>query len=125
MNIENLIRDARAKVTWGESRESVLDFFQQNGVGDKDAISYIDALFRERAADIRKTGIKKILIGIFFIALLLAYIAISMFIGVIEIRLLVIAGISGLVGGWKIIEGISYILKPSNESGDLSMITEW
>jgi len=124
MNIENLIRDARAKVTWGESRESVLDFFQQNGVGDKDAISYIDALFRERAADIRKTGIKKILIGIFFIALLLAYIAISMFIGVIEIKLLVIAGISALVGGWKIIEGISYILKPSNESGDLSRITE-
>lgn len=124
MNIEHLIRDARAKIMWGESRESVLEYFQQNGVGDKDAIMYIEALFRARATDIRKTGIKKIIIGIFFIALLLAYLAISLFIGVIEMKLLVIAGISALVGAWKIIEGISYILKPSSESGDLSSITE-
>ena len=124
MNIEHLVRDARAKIMWGESRESVLEYFQQNGVGDKDAIMYIDALFRARAADIRKTGIKKIVIGVFFVALLLAYLAISMFIGVIEIKLLVIAGISALAGAWKIIEGISYILKPSSENGDLSSITE-
>jgi hypothetical protein len=124
MNIEHLIRDARAKIMWGESRESVFEYLQQNGVGDKDALAYIDALFRARATDIRKTGIKKIIIGIFFVTVLLAYLAISMFIGVIEIRLLVITGISALVGAWKVIEGVSYILKPSSESGDLSSITE-
>ncbi|HSI09506.1 MAG: hypothetical protein ACAH89_07165 [Rariglobus sp.] len=124
MDIQNLIRNARAKIMWGESRQSVLEYLQQNEIGDKDAIGYIDALFQARAADIRKTGIKKIVIGIFFVALLLAYLAISMFIGAIEIKLLAMTGISALAGTWKIIEGISYILKPGSESGDLSSITE-
>ena len=124
MNTETILREARAKIIWGEPRQSVLEYMQASGLGDKDANDYLDSLFRERADDIRKTGIKKILIGSFWISLLLAYLAFSLFVGIIEYKLLAVAIVSAAIGGWKIIEGIGYILKPSSESGDLSNLTE-
>ena len=124
MQTEQLIRECRAKIIWGEPRNSVFEYMQANGLGDKDASAYLDALFRERATDIRKTGVKKILIGGFWIAVLIAYLAIAALIGVIELKLLAMAILSAAVGLWKIIEGIGFILKPSSESGDLSNLSE-
>jgi hypothetical protein len=124
MQTEQIIRESRAKIMWGEPRQSVLEYMQTSGLGDKDAAAYLDALFRERAADIRKTGLKKILVGIFWIAVLLAYLAVAAFIGVIELKLLAAAIVSAVIGIWKVFEGIGYIMKPSSESGDLSNLSE-
>ena len=124
MQTEQIIRECRAKIMWGESRDSVLQYMQESGIGDKDAAAYLDALFRERATDIRKTGIKKILIGSFWIIVLIAYLLFGALVGVIELKLLALAIIAAVVGLWKIVEGITYILKPSSESGDLSNVSE-
>jgi hypothetical protein len=124
MNTESIIRDARAKVVWGEPRQEVFAFLQSSGFGDKEASDILDTIFRERAADIRKSGITKIIIGIFWIMVLIGYLVVSAIIGIIELKLLVLAGISALVGSWKIIEGIGYIIRPSSETGDLSNLQE-
>ena len=124
MQTEQIIRECRAKIMWGEPRNSVMEYMQANGLGDKDAAAYLDALFRERAADIRRTGIKKIIIGIFWVVVLVVYLAFAAVVGVIELKLLALSLVSAVVGLWKIIEGIGFIMKPSSESGDLSNLSE-
>ncbi len=124
MNTESIIRDARAKVIWGEARQDVLDHLQRSGLGDKDANEILDVLFRERSADVRKTGIRKVVIGAFWIAVLIGYLAVAGLIGLIELKLLALAIVGAIVGAWKVIEGIGMIIRPSSESGDLSNLSE-
>jgi hypothetical protein len=124
MQTEQIIRESRAKIMWGEPRQSVFEYMQASGLGDKEASAYLDALFRERAADIRRTGIKKILIGSFWVVVLVAYLAFAALVGVIALKLLALAIVAAVVGVWKILEGIGYIVKPSSESGDLSNLSE-
>jgi hypothetical protein len=124
MQTEQIIRESRAKIMWGEPRQSVFESMQASGLGDKEASAYLDALFRERAADLRRTGIKKILIGSFWVVVLVAYLAFAALVGVIALKLLALAIVAAVVGVWKILEGIGYIVKPSSESGDLSNLSE-
>lgn len=124
INREHIMRDCRAKIMWGESREAALHYLQANGVGDKDAMAEIELIFRERAADIRKTGIKKIVIGCFWIAVLLGYLAICVYLGFVQLKLLAVAIVAAVVGLWKVIEGIGFILRPSSHSGDLSNLSD-
>lgn len=124
MKTEEITREARAKIMWGEPHSDVLAYLIDRGLGEKEALRLLDEFRRERAADIRRSGVKKIVVGAFFVAVLAVYLAVSALIGLHDMRLLALAGISAITGLWKIIEGAGLILRPSGESGDLSNMLE-
>lgn len=124
MKTEEITREARAKIMWGESHSDVLAYLIDCGLGEKEALGLLDEFRRERTTDIRRSGIKKIVVGAFFVAVLVVYLVLSALIGLYDTRLLLLAGLSAITGLWKIIEGIGLILRPSAESGDLSNMLE-
>ena len=53
MDAEKMKDEARAKIIWGETAESVVAYLQAQGLGDKEALALVVTLQRERAASIR------------------------------------------------------------------------
>lgn len=43
---------------------------------------------------------------------------------VMNLKAMAFAGLAGVIGGWKMIEGISMIVAPGSEKGDLSNLAE-
>ena len=64
MNPGDLIVEARAKIIWGEASSSVRYFLTSNGMSAADADAKIREFTLERNAEIRKLGIKNVLIGV-------------------------------------------------------------
>jgi hypothetical protein len=60
---EDAIIEARAKVAWGESNESVQAFLQANGFSESHAVFVLDEFRQERATGVRSAGIRKIRVG--------------------------------------------------------------
>src|SRR6516162_9551119 len=63
MNTDELIVEARAKIIWGEEPASVRNFLVSNGMSANDAEVKLRDLIRERNAEIRKLGVRDVLIG--------------------------------------------------------------
>ena len=124
MKTEEAKIEARAKIIWGEPPEKVLAFLQENGFGDKDAFALLSEFKKERAANIRSSGVKKITIGALLVPIPLITYLFFMSAGYINIKIMAVTGLIGIVGGWKIIDGISMIVVPSSERGDLSNLSE-
>jgi hypothetical protein len=124
MKLDEAKIEARAKIIWGESPEKVFVFLQENGFSDKDAYSLLSELKKERASDIRSSGVKKITIGALLVPIPFIAYLFFMCVGYIYIKIMAGTGLFGVFGAWKIIEGISMIVAPSSERGDLSNISE-
>jgi hypothetical protein len=63
MQREPVLIEARAKIIWGEPEADVRSFLLSNGVSDADAAMAVQGYIAERNAEIRKIGIRKIVIG--------------------------------------------------------------
>jgi hypothetical protein len=129
MNPDNLIVEARAKIIWGEASSSVRYFLTSNGMSAADADAKIKEFTLERNADIRRLGIKNILIGVVLIGAAGIFFY-SMFassrmpsVSVRSARgygVLVLVAVYGL---WKLINGIIYLVRPKSEHGSISDIS--
>ena len=64
MNNNDLIVEARARITWGEEADSVRLFLISNGMSEDEANALINDLTLDRHLEIRKLGIKDVFIGI-------------------------------------------------------------
>ena len=64
MESNQLITEARARISWGESPLAVRDFLTTNGIPAADARSKIKELYAERNWEIRKVNLKNIFIGV-------------------------------------------------------------
>jgi len=120
MNLEKIETDARAKIFWGESPESVLAELQSKGLGSRDALEMIEAIKKERQASIRSTGITKIIVGSFLLAVPIVAYFIFHALGFVPLKLFGFTIAIGAYGVWKLITGAMNILLPGSESGDLS-----
>lgn len=112
--------EVRAKILWGDSPEEVIYYLRVQGFSEEEASDLVDAAFRERAATIRGMGIKKILLGSVLVAL--PFVTYSIFAGMpsITIRLVGIAAVAGLWGAWLLIKGITMLVSPKSEPGDVA-----
>jgi hypothetical protein len=63
MEPDKLITDARARIIGGEPSASVRYFLVSNGFSDMAADAIIDEFDLERGRELRKTGVRSILIG--------------------------------------------------------------
>jgi hypothetical protein len=130
MNTDDLIVEARARIIWGDEPSSVRYFLTSNGVSAADADAKLRELVLERNAEIRRLGVRDVLIGvallggagIFFYSLFR-----SSHMPGVNVRagkgygILVLLAFYGL---WRLINGISRLVRPKSEHGSIPDISE-
>lgn len=119
-NLERIENEARAKMTWGESPESVLTFLQLQGLSAPDAMTMMASLKQERAANVRAAGIRKLGIGGAMAASPVVFYLVCAGIGYIPFKILMLTVALGLWGIWKIIGGCINLFAPNFGNEDLS-----
>jgi hypothetical protein len=112
--------EARAKISWGDSQEDVVRYLMLQGFSVPEAQELVQELFRERLAALRVKGIRKIVIGSGLMCVPVIAFLIFAHIGYYPIKLLAIAAMVGLYGGWEAFNGIFLIVAPKMESGDVA-----
>ena len=124
-----LIVEARAKIFWGELFPSVLGFLTSNGIPAAEADSKIREFQHERNREIRKLGVKSILIGLLVGSL--ATFTLYIFAWPLDRGSMVLAnaGIAtivfvGLYGLWKIGIGLVYLIWPQSVRKSFTAIGE-
>jgi hypothetical protein len=112
--------ESRAKIFWGDPPEEVVYFMRVRGFSEEEACEFVDAAFQERAATIRGMGIKKTLLGSVLVAL--PIVAYFVFAGIpsVMVRIVGAAAVGGLWGLWLVIKGITMIVSPASEPGDVA-----
>jgi hypothetical protein len=129
-----LISEARARIVWGEPPSSVRDFLTAHGISDIDADAKLNELIAERNSEIRKIGIKNTIIGAaltlgacVFLYLSFKHVDVAKMSsgsarGFVTIALVIAIG--GFYGIWKLIDGISCIVRPQSEEKAISEVSE-
>jgi hypothetical protein len=115
---DKIMTDARARIIWGESPHSVRDFLVSSGVSVDAADSKVLEFQLERNRELRRIGLRNVLIGGVLaaaasIALYLSFPIASATSGIV--RALAVVLLAGLYGWWKLIKGIVYLLRPQSE----------
>ena len=121
MDPNTLITEARAKIIWGDSSDSVRSFLIVNGMPASEADERIREFNRERNNEIRKLGLRDTFIGVVVLAvsgLLLWLILARLRISATHLR--VGRGVGVLVLGacyglWKLINGLINLIRPQSE----------
>jgi hypothetical protein len=107
--------EARARISWGEAPERVLDYLKTTGWGEAEASAFVAQLQQERSAQVRCDGIVKMLWGVGLIALGFVVLDFSY-----STTCLLGGGALCLGGGGKIVQGLVMLMAPRTEKGDLS-----
>lgn len=111
-------KEARAKIMWGDSQKEVIQFLRTQGVPQDEAAALVNALFLERAANIRSTGMKKTVLGIVLICVPIASFATFKAVGYLPVKIFGLTVMVGAYGAWQVIKGVLMFLSPKSESGD-------
>ena len=135
MNNNDLIVEARARITWGEEADSVRLFLISNGMSEGEANDLINNLTIERHVEIRKLGIKEVLIGVsllgavgVFLYLFINSAKTSPISDTTSARGYVFCAIITLYafiyGLWRLMNGIIRLVRPKNDEGSIPDISE-
>jgi hypothetical protein len=131
MKREQVLIEARAKIIWGEPAADVRSFLLANSVSDADAAVAVKGFIAERNAEIRKFGIRKIVIGAglaISTALLFYWEYQHQFSAGTTIRsrgsALGFTAFGFIYGLWKLIDGIFDLVRPQTEDGSISDMSD-
>lgn len=116
---DQAVIQARAKVSWGDSKEEVINYLMLQGFSYPEASELIGEMFKVRASETRKIGVRKIIVGSGFVCVPIIYLPVFVATHFIFWRILIIAIAIGVWGLWKILNGIIMIVAPKMEKGDL------
>jgi hypothetical protein len=111
--------EARAKMLWGDSREDVVKYLMLQGFSVPEAQSLVQEMFLERAATIRKNGIRKIITGILMMCAPLIAIGVMFAMGFVSPQLLAIPIMIGVYGAYCVLKGIIMTVAPKSEPGEV------
>src|SRR5262245_14153166 len=95
---EKLESEARAKIFWGDSPESVLEYVQSQGFTKEEAETTINAIVEERVQSLRSLGRRNILIGLPLVLVPVASYLVFMQLGVFSIKIFAVTVVVGLFG---------------------------
>src|SRR5579859_7630117 len=95
---ESVASEARAKIIWGASPDTVLKFLKSNNVEEKDALALIEEVLTERAQVVRSEGVMKIWTGALLVMVPVSYFLIAMLVGFLLVKLFVGLILVGLYG---------------------------
>ena len=128
MKPDQIIIEARARIFWGEAPSSVRDFLISNGVSAIDADARIKEFNVERNTEIRKLGIKNTIIGAAILGggTITLYPCFKYFDSLTQIKrpiFIALFLIAGLYGMWKLVRGVSYLVRPRSEERSITRIS--
>ena len=130
MNTDDLIVEARARIIWGDEPSSVRYLLTSNGMSATDADAKLRDIILERNAEIRKLGVRDVLIGVALIggAGIFFYLLFrSSHMPTVSVRAgkgygaLVLLAFYGL---WRLINGIIRLVRPKSEHKSIPNISE-
>ena len=109
---EKAIRDARAAILWGDNPDEVLEKMIKCGVDPETAQAELNSFMSERAMEVRRKGIKKVIIGAVVAAISIGVLAVMI---LSENFSMVMAAPGGfaLVGIYLLIDGLLLTLTGS------------
>jgi hypothetical protein len=111
--------DAKAKISWGDPPEVVSRFLMTQGFSYQDANDAVAEMWKERAAEIRKNGMKKIFMGCGLLCV--PVVGVIMFLtGFLPIKLFAVTIMVGVYGLWVIMKGVFMVIAPKSEAGDVA-----
>jgi hypothetical protein len=114
---DKLVREAKAKMTGGDSMEQVAAFLTVKGFDRAEAMELARGFYKERAKIVRSNGIKKTIVG--FVLMLVplgAYLSYKDT-GRLRIRASLWAYGVGIFGAYMFVSGIIMVLAPKSEKG--------
>ncbi|HZI32633.1 MAG TPA: hypothetical protein VFF11_09835 [Candidatus Binatia bacterium] len=131
MDTNEIFVEARARIIWGDSPASVRDYVIANGIPAPEAEARIKEFNTERDVEIRKMGIRRVLIGagLLLMAGIVLYAVISSYdkgssVGHISSRgdgtAFGMALLAAFYGFWKLLNGICDLVRPKSEEGSVS-----
>ena len=112
--------EARAKIFWGASAETVLEFLMSNNVEVKDALALIEEVLTERAESVRSEGVTKMWTGALLVTVPIGYFFIAVLLGCLMVKLFAGLILVGLFGVARLASGLSMVRNPRSVGGDLS-----
>jgi hypothetical protein len=122
---DQLTTEARAKIIWGEEPASVRDFLISNGIPSKVADAKIGEFVRERNQELRVIGVRDILVGfvLFGTVSVATWACARHFIFTSGFVKLYAGGVLvGAYGFWRLVKGISYLVRPQAEHKSIADI---
>jgi hypothetical protein len=127
MKSDDLMTEARARITWGEPTSSVRGFLIANGISETEANARIAELDSERTRDIRRIGIWDVGIGVALLggAALLFWLWLrgahhGMASSTRSSKGVGMLILMGLYGIWRLIKGLFYLIRPQSERDSLT-----
>jgi len=112
--------EARAKISWGDPPQEVVKYLMIQGFSYEEAAPLVDAMYQERTATIRRTGIVRVVVGLGLMATpVIAWFVMSSM-PVFSYKLFALPVMAGACGIWMLIKGIFMIVSPTSESGDVA-----
>lgn len=127
LSADKVISEARARVIWGEPSLNVRDFLISNGVSSGVAEGKIKEFELERSRELRRIGLRNVLIGstLFGAAgatLYLSFAIASAGSGIV--KALAVVMMAGIYGLWKLVKGIIYLVRPQSEHRSIADIAQ-
>jgi hypothetical protein len=117
---EKLQDEARAKIFWGDSAATVSAYLMSQGFKEEEATETVEAILVERAASVKASGKKAVILGIGLLLVPCVSFFIFSTFGVFPLKLFGLTVAIGLLGGWKLVKGTTMVLSPKSHEGDLS-----
>ena len=118
--IEKLEEQAYAQIIWGEDRKEVLQSLLGKGVPREEAERIVRDSLKDRAAEIRKEGIRNIIWGTVLVGIsVVAIAAYYHFSAVIYFKLVGVLMVPGVYGLFRLSKGIPRLVL-GKESGSIS-----
>ena len=130
METSQLIAEARAKIIWGEPAADVRQYLVSGGMSGADADATIQEFSQERHAEIRRIGVKNVvigavLVGVGSIAIGLVYANSSDHeINVGTAKIVGLLACVGLFGLWKLANGVIYLVRPQVEEKSIADLSD-
>jgi hypothetical protein len=130
MITDDLIVEARARIIWGDEPASVRCFLTSNGMATAEADAKIKELTLERNAEIRKLGIRDVLIGVVVMAAAIIFFYMLFARSNIPSQTVRsgkgygVLALAALYGLWRLVNGVIRLVRPKSEHGSIPDISE-
>jgi hypothetical protein len=131
MEPNEIVTEARARIIWGEPASFVRDSLISKGYSENEADAQIREFCAERNAEIRRIGVRDIVIGgaLVLVASLIFYFCFgNLHFGLtvthIFGKFLGIVAVGLVYGLWKLVTGVFYLVRPQSEEESITEISE-
>ena len=118
--LASTVREARAKVLWGEPRAEIREWMIDAGVDATYADQVIGAAMKERGAEVRAQGLKDLVVGILIFAVGAGLLVVVLMSGMISVVLVGGSGAGAAFGLFKMLRGLGRMIAGGRANVDVS-----